>query len=141
MMVAKVKGRNTTATVKAIEVRGLTQAATAAFLGIDQPKVSRLLRNRLSEFSVSRLMRFIALLGRDVEIVIHAAREDAPGQKGHLRVVATTTGMDGLRATPRDKPGQHQCSQRSARDCRKVVGAIIRRASGFTTGSSPPHPA
>ena len=74
--------------VEAIEARGLTQAATAVLLGIDQPKVSRLLRNRLSEFSVSRLLRFITLLGRDIEIVIHATREDAPGQQGRLRVVA-----------------------------------------------------
>ncbi len=73
---------------EAIEARGLTQAATAALLGIDQPKVSRLLRNHLSEFSVSRLLRFITLLGRDVEIVIHATREDASGQPGRLRVVA-----------------------------------------------------
>ena len=80
--------------VEAIEARGLTQAAAAALLGIDQPKVSRLLRNRLSEFSVSRLMRFITILGRDVEIVIHAAREDTPEQQGRLRVVATSrTGL------------------------------------------------
>lgn len=75
--------------VEAIEARDLTQADAAALLGIDQPKVSRLLRNRLSEFSVSRLLRFIILLGRDIEIVIHATREEAPGQQGHLRVVAT----------------------------------------------------
>ena len=75
--------------VEAVEARGLTQAATAALLGIDQPKVSRLLRNRLSEFSVSRLLRFITLLGRDIEIVIYATREDTPGQLGRLRVVTT----------------------------------------------------
>lgn len=51
---------------EAIEALGLTQAATAALLGIDQPKVSRLLRNRLSEFSISRLLRLIILLGRDI---------------------------------------------------------------------------
>ena len=75
--------------VEAIEARGLTQAATAALLGIDQPKVSRLLHNRLSEFSASRLLRFITLLGRDIEIVIHPTRQDMPGQQGNLRVTAT----------------------------------------------------
>ena len=75
--------------VETIEARGLTQAATAALLGIDQPKVSRLLRSHLSEFSVSRLLRFITLLGRDIEIVIHATRGEAPGRQGHLRIVAT----------------------------------------------------
>lgn len=73
---------------EAIGARGLTQAATATLLGIDQPKVSRLLRNNVSEFSVTRLLRFITLLGRDIEIVIHATRGDEPGHQGHLRVVA-----------------------------------------------------
>ena len=37
-------------------------------LGIDQPKVSTLMRGRLSGFSIERLLRFLLLLGRDVEI-------------------------------------------------------------------------
>ena len=74
--------------IEVIETRGLTQADAATLLGIDQPKVSRLLRNRTNEFSVTRLMRFITLLGRDIEIVIHPTREDVPMQRGRLRVLA-----------------------------------------------------
>ena len=74
--------------VEAIEARNLTQADAATLLGIDQPKVSRLLRNRTAEFSVARLLRFITLLGRDIEIVIHATREEVPVQQGSLRVIA-----------------------------------------------------
>ena len=74
--------------VEAIEARSLTQADAAVLLGIDQPKVSRLLRNHITEFSVARLLRFITLLGRDIEIVIHPTREEVPVQQGRLRVVA-----------------------------------------------------
>jgi len=66
--------------------RGLSQAAAAKVLGIDQPKVSALLRGRLSGFSTERLIRFLTILGRDVEIVV---RERARGRgPGHLHVVA-----------------------------------------------------
>lgn len=50
--------------------RGLTQAAAANVLQIDQPKVSALVRGRLSGFSLDRLVRFLVLLGSDVEIVV-----------------------------------------------------------------------
>ena len=50
--------------------RGLTQAQAAELLGADQPKVSALMRGRLTGFSVDRLLRFLMALDRDVEIVI-----------------------------------------------------------------------
>ena len=50
--------------------RGFTQAQAAKRLGILQPHVSDLVRYRLNRFSVERLMRFLALLGSDVEIRI-----------------------------------------------------------------------
>ena len=50
--------------------RRLTQSKAAALLGIDQPKVSALKQGRLSGFSVERLLRFLLLLGRDVQITI-----------------------------------------------------------------------
>lgn len=52
-----------------IERQGLTQAEAAARLGIDQPKVSAMLKGRFRGFSVYRLMCFIAALGDEVEIV------------------------------------------------------------------------
>lgn len=48
----------------------LTQFQAASILGIDQPKVSALLRGQLRGFSSDRLFRFLNALGRDVEIVI-----------------------------------------------------------------------
>lgn len=53
-----------------IERRGLTQAAAAKVLEIDQPKVSALARGRLAGFSLDRLVRFLVRLGSDVEIVV-----------------------------------------------------------------------
>lgn len=53
-----------------IEKQGLTQAAAAEVLQVDQPKVSALTRGRLAGFSLDRLVRFLVLLGSDVEIVV-----------------------------------------------------------------------
>jgi len=59
-----------------IAERKLTQARAAKLLGVDQPKVSALLRGKLDGFSTDRLFRFLNALGRDAEIVIRPARHD-----------------------------------------------------------------
>lgn len=53
-----------------IEGRGLTQIQAAELLGVDQPKVSALVRGRLDGFSLERLYRFLNSLGRDIEITL-----------------------------------------------------------------------
>src|SRR4051794_11182301 len=55
--------------------RKLTQMRAAKVLGIDQPKVSALLRGKLDGFSIGRLFRFLNALGRDVEISVRPARD------------------------------------------------------------------
>lgn len=72
---------------EAIRARRLSQTRAAHVLRIDQPKVSRLLRGQLSGFSTERLMHFLTLLGRDVEITIRLAPRSR--RQGRLRVVAT----------------------------------------------------
>jgi predicted XRE-type DNA-binding protein len=57
-----------------IAERKLTQVRAAKLLGVDQPKVSALLRGKLDGFSIDRLFRFLNALGRDVEIVIRPAK-------------------------------------------------------------------
>ncbi len=64
----------------------LTQQDAAALMGIDQPKVSHLLRGRLNGFSTQRLIDFLNALGRDVEIVVRAAPKSR--KRGRLRVAA-----------------------------------------------------
>jgi len=70
---------------EALRQRRLTQAAAADLLGIDQPKVSRLLRGYLTNFSTDRLMHFLTLLGRDVDIVVKPA--SGSRSLGRVRVV------------------------------------------------------
>ena len=55
-----------------IAERALTQTKVSALFGIPQPHVSDLKNYRLTRFSSERLMRFLTLLDRDVEIVIRA---------------------------------------------------------------------
>ena len=69
-----------------ISSRHMSQKEAAAVLGIDQPKVSALLRGRLSGFSTERLFRFLNDLGRDVEIVIKAKPRSR--QRATISVVA-----------------------------------------------------
>ena len=60
-----------------IEAAGLTQSQAAVRLGVDQPKVSALIRGRLKDFSTERLMRFITALGRDVIITVRDPQDQA----------------------------------------------------------------
>ena len=71
---------------KVIDERGLTQREAATLMGIDQPKVSHILRGRLADFSTERLMHFLTGLGRDVEIVVKPSPRSR--KKGRLRVAA-----------------------------------------------------
>jgi predicted XRE-type DNA-binding protein len=67
---ALAKAKLAAAITDIIASKGLTQTKAAELLGIDQPKISALLRGRLTGFSTDRLIRFLNALGRDVEIVI-----------------------------------------------------------------------
>jgi predicted XRE-type DNA-binding protein len=71
---------------RAIKERGLTQREAGALMGIDQPKVSHVLRGRLADFSTERLMSFLMGLGRDLEIVIRPAPKSR--KRGRLHVAA-----------------------------------------------------
>ena len=66
-----------------IEKKGLTQVSAAKLLAIDQPKVSALLRGRLSGFSIERLMRYLLMLGQDIKITV----QPAPRSRSKARVL------------------------------------------------------
>ncbi|MGB8932677.1 MAG: helix-turn-helix transcriptional regulator [Anaeromyxobacteraceae bacterium] len=78
--------------------RGLTQAAAARVLGVDQPKVSALLHGRLSGFSTGRLIRFLTALGSSVEIRV--SPPSATMRRGRLRVASTSAASGRKRAAP-----------------------------------------
>jgi predicted XRE-type DNA-binding protein len=66
----------------------LTQARVAKLFGIPQPHVSELRNFKLSRFSSERLLHFITLLDKDVEIIIRPKAEDHPAGLVSVSVAA-----------------------------------------------------
>jgi predicted XRE-type DNA-binding protein len=63
-----------------IAERKLTQTKAAALLGLDQPKVSALVRGRVEGYSVDRLFRFLNALGQRVEISVRPSVKTDEGR-------------------------------------------------------------
>jgi predicted XRE-type DNA-binding protein len=63
-----LKAQLTLRIYRLIKQRGITQTEAGKVLGIKQPHVSALMRNRAGSFSVERLMDFLTALGQDVEM-------------------------------------------------------------------------
>ncbi|MBZ5643022.1 MAG: helix-turn-helix domain-containing protein [Acidobacteriia bacterium] len=55
---------------------GMTQVEIARILGVQQPQVSLLMRNRAGSFSVGRLIEFLTALRQDVEITVRPTRKE-----------------------------------------------------------------
>jgi len=72
----QLKAHLTLQIYRIIKKRGLTQTEAGEVLGIKQPHVSALMRNRSGNFSVERLMDFLTALGQDVEITVRPTRKD-----------------------------------------------------------------
>lgn len=71
-----------------IKEKKLTQHKAAELLGIDQPKISALLKGRLSGFSIERLFRFFAMLNQDIEIIIKPHKGSSKKHPiPHIRVI------------------------------------------------------
>ena len=66
---------------KIIKKKKLTQKQAAEILGVDQPKVSALIRGRLRSFSLERLIHFLNELGQDVSIMISPSKSES--ERGH----------------------------------------------------------
>ena len=81
-----LKSRLAQRLAQVIEAKRLTQSEVAAILQIDQPKVSKMLRGRLREFSTDRLFRFLNALDQDIQIVIKA--KPASRRQARLMVVS-----------------------------------------------------
>ena len=65
----------------AIAEHGLKQRDAAVLLGCAQPEISAIANFRLAGFSIGRLMEFLTVLDRDVEIGIRKTRG-----RGSIRV-------------------------------------------------------
>jgi len=68
-----------------IDDRHLTQVRAARLFGVPQPHVSELKHYKLNRFSSERLLRFVTLLDRDVEIIIR------PKAEGHASGVVSVS--------------------------------------------------
>lgn len=64
---------------KIIKKKKLTQKLAAEILGIDQPKISALIRGRLRSFSLERLIHFLNEFGQDVSIMVSPAKSTERG--------------------------------------------------------------
>jgi predicted XRE-type DNA-binding protein len=71
-----LKARLTLRIYRLIKARALTQVQASEILGIKQPHVSALMRNRSGSVSVERLMQFLTALGQDVEITVRPTRKE-----------------------------------------------------------------
>lgn len=81
---ALVKARLAHVIARTIESKQMTQSEAADLLGIDQPRVSNLVRGKLGGFSIDRLFRFLTLLGSDIEIVVKETSKQ--NQLRHMKV-------------------------------------------------------
>lgn len=63
-----------------LAAEGMTQVATARKLGIAQPHVSELKNYKLSRFSSERLLHYLTLMSRDVEIFIRPCATNTSGR-------------------------------------------------------------
>ncbi|PRA25014.1 helix-turn-helix domain-containing protein [Pseudomonas poae] len=68
-----------------LKARNLTQSQASVILGLSQPKVSEMLRGKFRGISEAKMLECLALLGRDVQIVISAA--PASRVQGHIKVL------------------------------------------------------
>ncbi len=59
---------------------GLSQVKAAEVMGLDQPKVSALIRGHLEKFSKDRLCELVRRLGCDVDIRIREHKGSMPGK-------------------------------------------------------------
>ena len=65
---AKVKADIAIQIKKIISSSGMTQEEAGTKMGIEQPKVSDIVRGKLSQFTLDRLFRFLNNLGQEIEI-------------------------------------------------------------------------
>ena len=61
---------------QAIKAKGLNQYQAAEVLGIDQPKVSALVRGQFREYSLERLFRFLNAFDLEVEVSVKSKPEN-----------------------------------------------------------------
>jgi len=73
------------AITRIVQAGGYTQGCAAEIMHTDQPKVSKLLRGRLKDFSSKWLIERLLLLGYDMEIKV---KKSVSRQRGRINLAA-----------------------------------------------------
>ncbi len=76
----KMKAQAVMILSKAITDNGMTQAEAATALGIDQPKISKILRGQFRSLSLDKIFSYLTALDKDINITISEKSEDI----GHI---------------------------------------------------------
>jgi predicted XRE-type DNA-binding protein len=71
-----LKARLTLQIYTILKGSGMTQVEIAKILGVQQPQVSLLMRNRTGNFSVGRLLEFLTALRQDIEITVRPTHKE-----------------------------------------------------------------
>lgn len=66
----QLKAHLTLQIYRTIKQRGLTQVQAGEILGLKQPNISLLMRNRSGSFSVGKLMELLTKLDHDVQVTV-----------------------------------------------------------------------
>lgn len=82
----------------AVRASKMTQVEIARLLGTDQSKVSRIVRGKMSDFSVDRITSYLLRLCWDVHIEAHPA--PAKATRGHVRLGAESKRSVASKAKP-----------------------------------------
>ena len=80
---ALAKAKQAIAIAQAIATQQLTQEDAGRITGLDQPRISDIMRGRLSGFSIDRLFRTLNALGQDVDVYVS---DTEAGHSAHLMV-------------------------------------------------------
>lgn len=88
-----LKAQLTLQIYKIVKARKLTQAQAGVVLGIRQPHVSALMRNRAGNFSVGRLMEFLTALGQDVTVTVTPTKKAVGGDGSGGGKLIVMTGL------------------------------------------------
>jgi predicted XRE-type DNA-binding protein len=68
--------------------RGWTQSKAAKVMGVDQPKVSAIVRGRLRSFTLDRLLTYLARLNVTVSFTMNTTRGKATVRRGKKKLTA-----------------------------------------------------
>ncbi|MBL1274899.1 MAG: XRE family transcriptional regulator [Ectothiorhodospiraceae bacterium] len=69
---------------KTITASGMTQTQAAAKLGIDQPKVSKILRGQFKSLSLDKIFSYLTALDKDINITVTEKTDDTAHMNMYL---------------------------------------------------------